>query len=210
MRTRYGAEPKARTRALASLRRGSHGDLRAHVRCMLLDVMGFESCEQIPFGYVPGHFPRAGAAITRRIRDVAHVAYDGLLDLGYDAAANALRDRGRDLRFESGYLPVHARDALQIFEAGPPSIELDTMIVFRSPMYRFRGTKWNPNTEVLIAKQIDRPSRPWVRFLVGIEGRYDRSQNIHAATFHKTLKDAKNYEAPEGGRRDARRRVRRR
>ena len=195
MSRRYGSEPKYVTRSLRAARGGSQRELREEVRCMLIRLMGHADCSDVRRGEkIPHWFPRRSGLSWEEQLGLALVAQDGLLELGYSAAAESL---GKSfLARESVFkvMDVHAKKALEILEAGPPSVILDTMIVFKHPMYRVQGTRWNPNQEVLIAKRIDRPSRPWVRFLVGREGRYDRSANIHAATFHRTLAEAKLYE----------------
>lgn len=195
MSRRYGSEPKSVTRSLRAARGGSQRELREGVRCMLIRLMGFADCSEVRRGEkIPHRFPGKSGLTYSELRELAFVAHDGLLELGYDAAAESLAVSWSDRESLFKVMDVHAKQALEILEAGPPSVRLDTIVVFKSPMYRLQGTRWNPDQEVLIAKRVDRPSRPWVRFLVGREGRYDRNANVHAATFHKTLAEAKGYE----------------
>lgn len=149
----WDPEPRYVTRALTERRRGSAGELRETVRCMLITLMGHD-CGRYPPGKIPGHW---GSRHPDE-RQIAIVAEDGLRELGYDAAAdNLLRYEGRDPH-------TTAKAALEIFEAGAPSIYLDHYVVFRKPLYRERNSR---GTEVVIAKAVGDHTRPWYRFLVG-------------------------------------------
>ena len=170
----FDREPKTVTKALAALRRGLAGERREAIRCILVELMGHDDCEAIPRGTkIPHWFPKSRRTDAER-RELAVVAYDGLLELGYDAAAEELAERGRDLDFESKYLPFHAKKALEILEAGPPSIFIGDYLVFKRPMHRVRGSRYNPEAEFLIARAVGDSVMPWYRFAVG-KAVHDRS-----------------------------------
>lgn len=184
-----------RERALAPYRRGRVGELREVVRCMLIRLMGHEDCG--PNGPVrmgrpiPHWFPAPGMPLAERT-GVATVAEDILRELGYDAAASTLREWApRGLPFSIEQLPFNAKRALEILEIGPPSIFLDSFLVLRQPMYRLRGTRWDPDQEVIVAKLAEPNTAPWVRYHVGRSGRYDRTSEVCHAGHFRTLREAK-------------------
>ena len=157
-RARWGEEPKYRTRALAPLRLGSAGQRRDAARRMLLRLMGFlpEQMAEFPAPRVPSHFGRNRLSRSEAVES-AIVAQDHLRELGYDAAADALRPASPD------YLDGDAREALATLEAGPPSIWLDRYLVYKKPMYKFDvgGRRY------IIARAVRESSLPWYRFRVG-------------------------------------------
>ena len=161
----WDPEPKAVTKALAPHRRGRAGELRETVRRMLLRLMGFAPDDLIdgrytlsthPPGKWPSHFGR-NPLPTPEAKQVADVAHDVLRELGYDAAASIISETRYD---ESGNIDTHARDALKILEAGPPSIYLGGYLVYKQPVYRL-------GTGYLIARGVNEHARPWYRFAIG-------------------------------------------
>lgn len=122
------------------------------------------------------------------MREDLMVAVDGLLELGYEAAADLLTDRDPDFT-EDKWWWARAKDALENFEAGAPSIHLDTFAVYRRPMHSIPATE--TRRAIVIAKAVGQSARPWYRFVVGVPGRYDRTQEIAFQSRHKTLREAK-------------------
>ena len=190
-------EPIATGRALAALRSGSAGELREAIRCALVVLIGHRDCRAIPRGTrIPHWFPRDNNLSDPEQRDLARVAYDGLLQLGYDAAADILANRRRreavsaDPFFEHAitYLHIRAREALENLEAGPPSEIRDGYAFFRTPMYRFRGSQVSPNRRVFIVRAVN--SARWIRYAEG-RGISDRSDTVYAEGHYKTLAAAK-------------------
>lgn len=162
----WDAEPKHVVRALAPLRRGTIGERREAARQMLLALMGFGPREVGRFraGVNPG-YQGPNVLPEDEATELAAVAEDMLLELGYEAAAMQLRTRSR-----SG-LWVSARHALGILEAGPPSVWLRLArtpwvgdAVFTSTIRRYRYSPYND--DYLVGRKVDDP-RWWYRYAVG-------------------------------------------
>lgn len=173
---------QAVTRALAPLRRGRAGELREIVRLMLLRLMEFgpDDFAQFPPGRVPSYFGRRplldddGEASSDEAEALTLVAQDGLLELGYEAAAVILGNRKLDHEFA-------AREALKNLEAGPPSVWLVSArspwsgdAVFSDTVRLFRSAE--SAMEYLVARKVSDP-RWWSRYMVG-GAVYDKSGQI--------------------------------
>lgn len=160
---------------------------------MLIRIMGHDDPSRFRRGEpIPHWFPRESGLSDAELVDLARVAHDGLCELGYEAAAAALRRWSVGPgQLDPRILEVNAKEALTILEVGPPSIVLDSFVVLREPMYRSTGTRWDPNQEVLIAKLAEPSRRPWYRFLVGRPGRNDRSSDVAFYGCYPTLRAAK-------------------
>ena len=117
-------EAKVLTRALAPYRSGRQGELRAHVRCMLVQLMGFAQCEDIPTGIrkIPHWFPNRSGLDPDEMHDMSMVVRDGLLELGYEAAADKLTYFLRGDRGGTKMIEIGAKEALENLESGPPSV----------------------------------------------------------------------------------------
>ena len=142
---------------------------------MLLRLMGFSEREMEKFGpgQRPSHFGRDHldkcAADELRL-----VAEDLLRELGYDAAADELV---RWSGVTAVAIDAGARDALEILEAGPPSMYLGGhYLVFKKPMYLVRGSRYSPDAEFVVARLVGESVRPWYRFAVG-KAVHDRGGN---------------------------------
>ena len=159
-------EAKALTRALAPYRSGWQGKLRAEVRCMLVRLMGFANCDDIPVGIrkIPHWFPGRSGLEPDEMRDMMLVAEDGLRELGYEAAADELTGR-------FGSLYVRAKEALENLESGPPSvmIEREPIITKSIRLYDNRPRVWTferkPNAEYLVGRSVS--DGWWHRFARG-------------------------------------------
>ena len=152
--------------------------------------MGFSAEEMTSFqqGRTPSRFGRDRLS-NHDAAELAIIAQDALHEMGYEAAAAALRPASPD------YLDGDAREALAILEAGPPSILLDRHIVYRRPLHRFT----TPQQSYVIAKSINDHARPWYRFMVGRSVHNQRGECVgwdheKGHTFQgrfKTLKEAR-------------------
>lgn len=204
-RATWSVEPKHVTRALAPLRRGRAGEQREAVRRMLLRLMGFDAYDMehgLPRDRKVLHFGQHDLAPDDR-RELAIVAHDALRELGYDGAADELAGRG--LLSYTKNIPVLARRALEILEAGPPSMYLGDgrilYLVFKRPLYRMPSGPRESDPEILIARSAEDPTRPWRRFVVGVRVFDDRGRLVgwdpeggHTwQTRHRTLAEAKAY-----------------
>ena len=163
-------EAKTLTKALAPYRSGRQGELRARVRCMLVRLMGFANCNDIPVGIrkIPHHFPRRSGLEPEEMADLAIVAEDTLRELNYEAAADILNNwRARHGMI---HLEVGAKEALENLESGPPSVMIDFRPIITKSIRRFRvseGRHAVPNdTEYLVGRNVYDP-RWWYRFIRG-------------------------------------------
>ncbi len=163
MRGRGNREAKALTRALVPYRSGRQGELRAQVRCMLVRLMGFEQCDDIPVGVgeIPHRFPRRSGLELNEMRDMMMVAHDGLLELGYEAAAEKLTDWTRG---SSGggtlHIEIGAKEALENLESGPPSVSIDRYPIITKTIRRYKVRDY------LVGRNVNDP-RWWYRFARG-------------------------------------------
>ena len=166
-RRSWDPEPKYITRALAPLRRGRAGERRELARRMLLRLMGFSEREMEKFGpgQRPSHYGQ-NPLTPHAVLELRLVAEDLLRELGYDAAADDL------VRWPSGSFDGGARDALEILEAGPPSVYLGDRVVFKKPMHFVRLYDF----EFVVARLVGESVRPWYRFAVG-KAVHDRGGN---------------------------------
>lgn len=185
----WDPEPKYVTSALAPYRSGAVGERREVVRRMLLRLQRFNPDEA---GFPPGNVPSHRGSFRMSPDDeveLAVVAQDLLRELGYDAAADQLARWPR--HGEYGW--THARDSLDILEAGPPSMYLDRDLVFKRPLYVINDGR------NVIARSVTNSSRPWYRFSVGrpihgSSGQFQGWDPDAGYTFQrcaKTLKEAR-------------------
>ena len=152
--------------------------------------MGFSSEEMTSFqqGRTPSRFGRDRLS-NHDAAELAIIAQDALHEMGYEAAAAALRPASPD------YLDGDAREAMAILEAGPPSILLDRHIVYRRPLHKFTTDRHS----YIIARSINDHALPWYRFLVGRSVHNNRGDWVgwdpdagHTFQFRsKTLKEAR-------------------
>ena len=180
-------EAKALTRTLAPYRSGWQGKLRAEVRCMLVRLMGFANCDDIPVGIrkIPYQFPGRSGLEPEDMRDMSMVAQDGLLELGYEAAAGMLGYWTR------GDIEVAARRALENLESGPPSVMMDGYLIITKSIRRYKV----PSGEQLVGRSIG--NGWWYRFVRGKpvhnqRGDYVGWDDEAGYTFHRcgrTLED---------------------
>ena len=159
---RHEREAKALTKALAPYRSGRQGELCVRVRCMLVRLMGFANCDDIPVGVreIPHWFPRRSGLEPDEMIDFAAVAHDALRELGYDAAADLLTRWGTR---NGDVLPVSAREALVNLESGPPSVMIDQRPIVTKTIRRY---KIPSGTEYLVGRNVSDP-RWWYRFTRG-------------------------------------------
>ena len=192
-RSPWDPEPRYVTRALAALRRGTVGEQREVARRVLLRLMGHDP-RAYPSGQRPSHFGPTRLPPGEEA-DAAVVAYDLLLELGYDAAADLLgagHYRGGPIFPRDSDYYGRARDALGNLESGPPSMYLDGWLVFKRPIYKV-------GDDELIAKSVSDHSYPWYRFSIGKPVYSSRGDRIGwdpdaGHTFRrraKTLKEAR-------------------
>ena len=187
----WGPEPKHVRHALAGLRAGTAGEKREVAQRMLVRLQGFD-----PADYPPGRRPSHHGSLRLSPHEEAElslVAHDVLLELGYDAAAEVLsgRDRGRT-GYDPEYNWIWARDALEILEAGPPSMYIERRLVFKRPICKV-------GDDYIIVKSVTHGTRPWFLFAVGKSAHNQRGDWIGwdreaGHTFHscaKTLKEAR-------------------
>lgn len=171
---RFERESKARTKALAPYRSGAQGELRAQVRCMLVRLMGFAHCDDIPVGIrkIPHWFPGRSGLEAEEMLDLAAVAGDGLHELGYEAAAELLM---RYVRRGGGSPPymaqrirqnveVGARSALENLESGPPSVMIDIDPIITKSIRHYKPSGGQAG-EYLVGKHVE--NRRWYRFRRG-------------------------------------------
>ena len=180
MRADRGArEAKALTKALAPYRSGLQGALRAQVRCMLVRLMGFANCDDIPVGIrkIPHWFPHRSGLSEEELQDLQVVAYDALLELGYEAAAALLTRFDRDMSM----LPVSAKDALANLEGGPPSVIIDHWPIITKTIRRYRVPD---GSEYLVGRNVNDP-RWWYRFVRGKAVHNQRGQREAGYTFQR-------------------------
>ena len=178
-------EAKALTKALAPYRSGQQGKLRAYVRCMLVQLMGFAECEDIPTGIrkIPHWFPRQSGLEPDEMRDMMMVAHDGLLELGYEAAAQELTYWTRGAaRGEGGMLHIEigAKNALENLESGPPSVMIDLYPIITKTICRYRkapNLPHRPDREYLVGRNVKDP-RWWYRFVRGRSVRNQRGELV--------------------------------
>lgn len=159
-------EAKALTRALAPYRTGRQGELRARVRCMLVRLMGYANCDDIPVGIreIPHWFPRRSGLSAEEMFDMMTVAHDALLELGYDAAADSLMhfaraDGGRGVT--KGDIEIGAKRALENLESGPPSVMIDRYPILTKSIRRYTTN----GDEYVVGRRVD--DGWWYRFLRG-------------------------------------------
>ena len=168
---RGNREAKALTKALAPYRTGLQGQLRAQVRCMLVRLMGFEQCDDIPVGVgkIPHWFPRRSGLEPDEMQDMVPVVHDGLLELGYEAAADLL------MYFAGGgrmTIEIGAKQALENLESGPPSVMIDRDPIITKTIRRYKVPGWTgisveqPDREYLVGRNVNDP-RWWYRFARG-------------------------------------------
>lgn len=141
-------------RLLAAHREGPMAAQREAVRRLLLQTMGFHP-ERVPIGVVP----KSGGKAPKDGDDGCLVAHDGLLEIGYPAAADVLlpnEERPTSAR-------RRARDALSLLEAGPPSVRLAGYAVYEGSIWRTRIERWS-QPEVAIARLALTKEYPWIRF----------------------------------------------
>lgn len=163
MRTRYGRNPKTLEAKLAPLRRGRAGQVRSATREALIHAMGFANARDVPEGYaIPHRFPRQNPPAERR--EWALVALDGLLELGYEASVSRLTASGDDPHLTSDYLPLHAKEALELLEAGPPSILIDSYPVFMGSIRRCQIMRYGTPLDCVVGKLVGEGTRPWYLF----------------------------------------------
>ena len=158
-------EAKALTKALAPYRAGRQGQLRAHVRCMLVQLMGFAQCEDIPTGIrkIPHWFPKRSGLEPDEMHDMMTVAHDGLLELGYEAAADKLMHFLQGTRGGVWNIELGAKEALENLEAGPPSVMIDRRPIITKTIRRYKHSN---GFEYLVGRNAEDP-RWWWRFTRG-------------------------------------------
>ena len=156
-------EAKALTKALAPYRSGQQGKLRAYVRCMLVQLMGFAECEDIPTGIrkIPHWFPKRSGLDPDEMYDMSMVVRDGLLELGYEAAADELTRFLQGPKGGTSYIEVGAKQALVILESGPPSVRLDHEPIIKKSIRRYDVE----GREYVIGKHVH--DGWWYRFIRG-------------------------------------------
>ena len=170
-------ESKALTRALAPYRSGWQGELRAHVRCMLVRLMGFASCDDIPVGIrkIPHWFPGRSGLEPEEMRDMMLVAQDGLLELGYEAAAHLLTYYLKGARDDTTNIEMGAKSALVNLEGGPPSVMIGGLYpIIAKSIRRYKVPNYG---EYLVGRNVSDP-RSWYRFV--------RSKSVHNYTFQRS------------------------
>ena len=160
-RYRGDREAKALTRALAPYRSGRQGELRAHVRCMLVQLMGFARCEDIPTGIrkIPHWFPKRSGLESDEMYDMMTVAHDGLLELGYEAAAGALTRFLQGPKGGTWNIEVGAKEALENLESGPPSVMIASYPIITKSIRRYTNGKY------LVGRNVN--DGRWYRFARG-------------------------------------------
>ena len=158
-------EAKSLTRALAPYRSGRQGELRAQVRCMLVRLMGFANCDDIPVGVreIPHWFPKRSGLEPDEMYDLSMVAHDALLELGYEAAADMLTRYLQGPRGGTMNIEIGAKGALENLEGGPPSVMIDRNPIITKTIRRYKV----PNGyEYLVGRNVSDP-RWWYRFTRG-------------------------------------------
>ena len=165
----WDMRPLAVVRAIAPLRRGPQGRLRATVRCALLRIIGYASCDEIPLdAVIPHRFPRESGLTPQEVYELVLVAQDGLNELGYGAAADELRDDRRGM----GYA-YRAKDALDLLEGGLPSVTVGagtrTYAILTQTIKRLKGPPRADGSRAnyIIGRAADDP-RWWYRFAEGV------------------------------------------
>lgn len=200
----WGQEPKTRSRQLAPHRSGTAGALRQTVREMLLRLLGFreEEWERFAEGKYQRHHLYHGQhpLPAEEALQLAAVAHDALLELGYEAPAELLREMDARRRIQSA-----AADALLVLDAGPPSIYMGewgrwAAIDKRSLQILEVPSRYQPGVLVTyaIGREVGEPTRPWRLFHKGqavhnARGQWegvDREKGWTLLTYHKTKKDA--------------------
>lgn len=190
---RSNREAKALTKALAPYRSGRQGELRARVRCMLVRIMGFSHCDDIPVGVreIPHRFPRRSGLELHELYELGVVAEDALRELDYQAAADILnnwRERHGMINLEVG-----AKEALENLESGPPSVNFDRYPVLTRSVRKYASPEGG---QYIIGRHVH--DGWWYRFAVGKSVHDRRGQWVGwdkdaGYTFQRrgrTLKDA--------------------
>ena len=166
-------------RALRQLRRGPTGQLRETVRQMLLRLIGYgyDELSKFPPGHIPSHeaYKVVDYLPLDEAIDLATVAHDALVELGYDAAADYVRKSLASARRGWGHLAMNrgAVDALINLESGPPSMLLGSRLVLKQPIHHVhrenRSSRQDQVRDFIIARSVFRTSTtPWFVFAVGV------------------------------------------
>ena len=154
-------QPLSVVRSVAPYRRGPQARLRATARCLLLQIIGHD-CSRIPLdASMDALWIRESDRPTYGERsELALVARDALLELGYDAAADEVNE-------------YHgAKTALILLEGGPPSIRIGDghYAIFKHTIRHLRS----PSGGLYLVGRCVNDPKWWYRFAVG-KAVHDRS-----------------------------------